>query len=153
MHTMSYGSLTFAASGRHAIDEAFAYLSRDPVERSMIERLERSSVERRISINHVDNDSWDPNTNIIHWDPHSALRTTQGGRQSPALGLGHEIDHALENTWTAEKLQLTPDRRFDSVEERRVILGSERHAALTLGEALRYDHSGSCYRVPGPTYR
>ena len=32
-------------------------------------------------------------------------------------------------------------------------LGSEHHAAHTLHEAIRYDHSGRCYKVDSPTAR
>jgi hypothetical protein len=34
-----------------------------------------------------------------------------------------------------------------------VIRGSERHAARTLGEAVRTDHRGTCYKVASPTSR
>ena len=45
------------------------------------------------------------------------------------------------------------DRAYDNLEERRVVLGSERHAAHTLHEGVRYDHDGYCYKVAGPTLR
>jgi hypothetical protein len=46
-----------------------------------------------------------------------------------------------------------PDTAYDDREERRVILGSERHAAETLGEAVRHDHGGSTYYVASPIAR
>lgn len=147
------GSLSFAASARKNVEAAFGYLRADEVERGLIDHLISSSVHRRLVINHHNDDSYDPNTHTIHWDPYSALLTTQGGRQSPALGLGHEIDHAVENAWTADHLQNCLDLGYDNLEERRVITGSEQHAALTLHESIRYDHSGSCYRVPSPIMR
>jgi hypothetical protein len=125
--TIRIGSLSFAASAQQNVEAAFGYLR--------------------------DDDSYDPNTHTIHWDPYSALLTTTGGRQSPALGLGHEIDHAVENAWTADHLQSMFDPRYDSLEERRVITGSELHAARTLHESIRFDHAGSCYRVPSPIAR
>jgi hypothetical protein len=149
--TVRLGSLSFPASARKNVEAAFAYLSHDSVERGLIDRLIHSGVLRRIVINHNNNDSYDPNTHAIHWDPHSALLTTTGGAQTPALGLGHEIDHAVENAWKEERLASVPDLAYDNLEEKRVILGSEHHAARTLHEALRYDHDGSVYRVPSPT--
>ena len=75
------------------------------------------------------------------------------GRQSPALGLGHELDHAAAGDDAFGLLAEIPDRRFDNLEERRVILGSERHAARTLHESVRYDHRGRIYRVDSPVAR
>ena len=148
-----WGSLTFAASARKHVEAAFAYLSQDTVERTLIDRLLHGPVHHRIVIGRHDDDSYDPNTHAIHWDPHSALLTTLGGRQSPALGLGHEIDHAVANEALEDRLASSPDARYDNLEEKRVVLGSERHAALTLHEGLRYDHAGTCYKVAGPTLR
>src|SRR5579884_3387122 len=114
---------------------ARAYLCRDSEERRLFERLEHSSRRFHLAINHRDDDHFDPNTNTIAWDPYSALRTTQGGTQSPALGLGHEIAHAVEAPASEARLSARSLPRYDDAEERRVIRGSERHAARTLGEA------------------
>jgi hypothetical protein len=150
---VQYGSLSIPAAARDEIDAALAYLRRDTVERSLIARLERSRVAHRIVIDHRGADEYLPWSHTIRWDPYSALRTSGGGRQSPALGLGHELDHAAENSRSYDRLQSMPDRRYDSAEERRVILGSERHAARTLHESTRDDHTGRLYRVAGPTLR
>ena|SRR5947209_11260993 len=75
---------------------AKAYLTRDPAERRLFASLESSRRAFRLSINHRGDDHFDPATNTIAWDPYSALRTTRGGMQSPALGLGHEVAHAVE---------------------------------------------------------
>jgi hypothetical protein len=152
-HGVKMGSLTMAASAQKNVAAAFAYLSHDDVERGLIDTLLNSSVTHHLTINHHDDDSYDPSTHTIHWDPHSALLTTLGGHQSPALGLGHEIDHAVENPLTAEQLNSRRDPNYDTLEERRVITGSEQHAARTLGESIRFDHSGSCYSVASPTMR
>ncbi len=92
-----YGSLAVAASARRDFDRAVAYLSRDPVERSLFDRLEHGAQHVTLTTNRRDIDYFDPNTHRIHWDPHSALQTGTGGRQSPALGLGHEVDHAVHD--------------------------------------------------------
>jgi hypothetical protein len=146
-----YGSLAVAASARRDFDQAVAYLSRDPVERSLFERLEHGAQRVTLTTNRHDADYFDPSTHAIHWDPHSALQTAGGGHQSPALGLGHEVDHAVHDGPREWQRAQTPDARFDTAEERRVITGSERHAAHTLGESVRTDHTGSTYRVNSPT--
>ncbi len=133
---------------------AKTYLSRDPVERALFSRLEHSRERTfRLTLNDHHNDSFDPLSDTIAWDPHSALRTTSGGRQSPALGLGHEVDHAVESPRREALLSDRVSRRYDTQEERRVITGSERHAAQTLGEGVRDDHDGRCYHVASPILR
>ena len=129
------------------------YLSRDPVERRLFERLDRSAHHFHLRIDRRGDDHFDPDTNTIAWDPYSALRTTRGGTQSPALGLGHEVAHAVENPTREAALSARALPRYDDAEERRVIRGSECHAAHTLGEAVRFDHRGSIYRVATPVSR
>jgi hypothetical protein len=106
-----------------------------------------------LGTNDRNDDRFDPNTNTIAWDPYSALRTTNGGTQSPALGLGHEVAHAVEAPAREAALTARALPRYDDAEERRVIRGSERHAARTLGEGVRFDHRGTTYRVPTPVSR
>jgi hypothetical protein len=151
--TVRYGSLSFAASAKPAVDAAFAYLSRDSVERGLIDRLIHAPMHHKLSLDEHDDDSYDPNTRTIHWDPSSALLTTRGGHQSPALGLGHEIDHAVLDPHVSEALSDFIVARYDNLEEKRVITGSETHAAHTLHESIRFDHGGSCYKVDSPTSR
>jgi hypothetical protein len=146
-----YGSLAVAANARNDFETAVAYLRRDPVERALFARIEDDRVQTRLVVNAHDRDDYDPNTRTIHWDPHSALTTSSGGRQSPALGLGHEVDHAVWDAAHGNGLAWVPDAHFDSAEERRVITGSEEHAARTLGEGVRHDHGGTSYRVVSPT--
>ena len=148
-----FGALDVPKTAVRPLAEAFAYLRHDRVERALIDRLERGPERFRLSINHRDLDEYDPATHVIHWDPHSAMRTSRGGTQSPALGLAHEIDHAVRDGPRCQALAGTADRAYDSKEERRVICGSERHAARTLGEALRYDHRGRTYYVAAVTGR
>lgn len=150
---VSYGALRVATSARRDFERAVAYLAHDPRERALFARLERGPQRVTLTTNARDADFYDPDTRTIHWDPHSALRTSHGGRQSPALGLGHEADHAAHDgprEWTRAT---TADACYDTAEERRVITGSEHHAARTLGEATRTDHTGTCYRVTSPTSR
>src|ERR1700752_4739759 len=88
-----HGTLDVPLRVERDYETAKAYLSRDAIERSLFERLEHAHGRHfRLTINNRNDDHFDPNTDTIAWDPHSALRTTSSGRQSPALGLGHEID-------------------------------------------------------------
>jgi len=149
-----HGTLAVPRRAERDYCAAKAYLCRDSIERRLFERLEHSHARHfRLAINHSDDDSFNPDTDTIAWDPHSALRTTRGGRQSPALGLGHEVDHAVEPRRREAALSARVSRAYDTAEERRVIAGSERHAARSLGESVRCDHRGSCYRVAAPTSR
>ena len=149
-----HGSLDVPRSCETQYEAAKAYLRHDPVERRLFDRLEHARNRHYcLHINNKNEDYFDPNTDTIGWDPYSALRTTRGGTQSPALGLGHEVDHAVENPAAEQHFMNRFDRVFDNKEERRVILGSEKHAARTLGESPRHDHSGDTYRVPNPTAR
>jgi hypothetical protein len=146
-----HGSLAVPRRADREYRDAKAYLSQDRIERRLFDRLEHAHARKyRLTVNRHNDDSFDPRTNTIAWDPHSALRTAGGGRQSPALGLGHEIDHAVEAPAREAALAARALRRYDTAEERRVITGSERHAARTLGESVRHDHGGSCFRVRSP---
>lgn len=147
-----FGHIAVDTAGAGDFALAAAYLGRDRIERSLFRRLAEGPPVR-VAINRRNHDAYDPNTRTIFWDPRSALRTTDGGRQSPALGLGHEIDHAVEPPASAAVLDDLPDARFDNREERRVILGSERHAARALGEDARRDHGGTTFRVATPVSR
>ncbi len=147
-----HGSLSVPSAANRDYDAAKRYLSQDSVERRLFERLEGARDRHFfLRIDHRNDDRFDPNTDTIWWDPTSALTTTRGGRQSPALGLGHEIDHADEPAGREDRLNNEADPRYDTREERRVITGSETHAARTLREGVRHDHAGTCYRVAGPT--
>jgi hypothetical protein len=145
------GTLALPRAGEHLYDEAKRYLRRDPGERSLFSRLEHARGRHyTLTLNRRNDDHFDPRTDTIAWDPYSALRTTGGGRQSPALGLAHEVDHAVETPAAEWRLSRRNVAGYDNAEERRVIRGSECRAARTLGESTRTDHDGTCYRVSSP---
>ena len=146
-------SIVLPARAQADYNLAKAYLRRDSTERRLFVSLESSRRRFRLSINHRGDDHFDPATNTIAWDPYSALRTTRGGMQSPALGLGHEVAHAVEAPAREASLSDRVRPGYDNAEEARVIRGSERHAARTLGEAVRFDHRGNLYRVHTPVSR
>jgi hypothetical protein len=148
-----HGALRVPVHAEAQFAQAVRYLARDTVMQRIIARVERAHAQYTLRIVHDDADGYDPRSRTISWDPHSALRTTRGGRQSPALGLGHELDHAAEPWRLRDAGEVRRLPGFDNAEERRVIRGSERHAAHTLGEGVRTNHRGSCYRVDSPTAR
>jgi len=154
MNYAHHGSLLVPRYAERWYETAKNYLCRNRCERALFNRLENAHDRHyRLAIDSHNDDYFDPQTDTIAWDPHSALRTTTGGRQSPALGLGHEIDHAVEPRSRERRLSERPSVRYDTIEERRVIAGSERRAAATLGESVRHDHAGRCYRVSSPIAR
>jgi hypothetical protein len=146
-------AIVVPARARADFELARAYLIRDGAERRLFERLDSSARTFRLAIDRRGDDHFDPDTDTIAWDPYSALRTTRGGRQSPALGLGHEIAHAVESPRVQAELSARVRARYDNAEEARVIKGSEHHAARTLGENVRFDHRGTLYRVRTPVSR
>jgi hypothetical protein len=151
--TVRIGSLEVPATAEHDFELASHYLAEDSVMRGVFAKAEHARRIVHLAINDCDDDSFDPRTRTVNWDPHSALRTTEGGRQSPALGLGHELDHATAIARLRERGAASFDPNYDNAEERRVITGSEKHAATTLGEAIRHDHSGTSYYVASPIQR
>src|SRR6202011_2032561 len=124
-----YGSLAIPPAAKELVDGAFAYLRRDAVERALIRRVERSPVRHRIVVNHRGDDSYQPSTHTIRWDPTSAMRTTHGGRQSPALGLAHEIDHAVQAGGAYDVLQAIEAPRYEPFHSLSVYVLSGRASA------------------------
>jgi hypothetical protein len=93
-----------------------------------------------IHIIHDGNDSYNPNTGVLNWDPRSGLQVTSGqGIQSAALGLAHEMDHEVNGQANPKP---TGDG-YQNTEEKRVITGSETKIAHDLHEPTRTDHYGS----------
>ncbi|GAC1498808.1 MAG: hypothetical protein NVS1B14_01970 [Vulcanimicrobiaceae bacterium] len=153
MSMLWHGGLAVSRRANADYEQAKRYLARDSRERVIFRTLEHGAHRVYVRINSRNNDSYDAATRTIHWDPHSALKTTLGGTQSPALGLAHEADHATVCPWRRSAGWAHALQRYDNAEERRVIRGSELHAARTLGEAARFDHRGRCYRVGSPIER
>ena len=146
-------AIVIPPQARADFDLARAYLIRDSAGRRLFDRLETSARSFRLTLDRRGNDYFDPASGTIAWDPYSALRTTRGGLQSPALGLAHEIAHAVESPRREAELSSRALPRYDNGEEARVIRGYERHAARALGEGVRFDHRGTLYRVRTPVSR
>jgi hypothetical protein len=102
----------------------------------------------KINIIHDGNDSYDPSTKTINWDPRSGLAVSSGkGNQSAALGLAHEIDHMVGG----QKNPKPTGDAYDNTEEKRVITGSETKIAKELGEPTRNDHRGTAVTLKSST--
>jgi hypothetical protein len=91
----------------------------------------------------------------IFWDRHSGLICPNHKRQTPALGLGHELAHAAGDGKKARHLVQISDSEFENKEERRVITSYEIPAAKQFGEGVRWGHGGDSatpfFTAPGPT--
>jgi hypothetical protein len=147
---VTHGALRVPAAANRDFDTAVRYLRRDASMRRVIARVEHAHTAYTLKIVHNGDDRYEPDGRTVVWDPYGALRTTNGGRQSPALGLGHELAHAAVRASTLDAGMNVSLRGYDNAEERRVIRGAEARAAKTLGEAARFDHRGTCYRVASP---
>lgn len=133
---------------------SFNYLRRGGVG-SLVKDLTRH--KRTVNIvrtRDLDGLAFSPQRHRVYYHPRSGLQTDQGGKQSPALGLLHELGHAkgyLDNPRKNDKLHGTHDHHYDNLEEKRVIKNIENPAARKLGEATRRGHGGRGFRTAGPT--
>ena len=82
------------------------------------------------------------------------METSDGGKQSPALGLLHELGNSygylLDPDCYNERAN-TDDDVFDNKEEKWVIENIEYPAAEKLCESTRTDYDGEAYLTDGPT--
>ena len=134
----------------YATDQPAGVLSAaDPSVAALFEQGDREGLI--VNINSWDDDSSFVGSRVVNWDPYSALETTSGGSQSPALGLFHEMVHAFGDP----RVPVYPlDNGYDDTEEYRVIANYETPLATELGESVRYDHRPTpTYRVPCSTCR
>lgn len=73
----------------------------------------------------------------VSWNPELGLETANNIVLSPASALDHELDHALQaqvHNSKFKKDNVTFDKNYDNLEEKRVITGSEQKTALANGE-------------------
>jgi RHS repeat-associated protein len=99
--------------------------------------------------------------NTIRYNPQSGMETVDNtyqrnttGKQSPALGLFHEMVHGM-NDFDSRRGQMkrgaTPDPFYGNKEEKDVIENYETPAAQILGEGVRMNHDGNAITTTGPT--
>ena len=109
--------------------------------------LRQSSASR----NHYDNSY---NEKTVFWMPRKGLVTSNGGKQSAATVLEHEMSHAVSDSYNHKDFNdrsNTKDKQYDDKEERRVISYEESETAKANHESVRYDHKGEHYRTNSPT--
>ncbi len=91
--------------------------------------------------------------NTILWNPNLAKLTNENVILSPATLLNHELDHANQFDSKKDKFindVTTKDKKYDNLEEKRVIEGSEqdtarKHGEITGMEVTRKDHNMKSY--------
>ena len=92
---------------------------------------------------------------LVHWESRKGAILSNGRRQSPAVRLEHEFDHAMDDLHDHKKhmdRRDTPDDQYDNEEERRVIQGSETETARKLRQGVRFDHWEKTYPVKDPRF-
>jgi hypothetical protein len=116
------------------VNEALQYLDNSPTALALMRaaRLNRITIVLETNL-----DSYTTGS-IVHWNPTAGLMIN-GQLQSPAMGLIHELAHALN--WSL-RIPHLPDPQYDNSEERRVIVEIETVVARELGEPSRTSHSG-----------
>ena len=89
----------------------------------------------------------------VYWESRQGSVTTEGGKQSAATILEHEMDHAVDDAQNhknhVDRADIY-DAQYDNKEERRVITGSEAKTAKSNHEALRRNHRGKNYKTTSP---
>ena len=134
--------------------KSFVYLSKSKSALALIDKAH--GLGETIHIRYTSalgEESFLPSKKRIKYDPHSGV-LNRGQKQTPALGLLHELSHAVEFVTHEDRFfdnTATPVDGYDDAEERRVIRGVERRAALELGEGTRRDHGGDVLETEGPT--
>ncbi|HEY7336714.1 MAG TPA: hypothetical protein VH639_17605 [Bryobacteraceae bacterium] len=79
--------------------EAIEYVTKSQSAKTVYDALERLVTKIPVEVIHDNNDFYShayAGGGYIHWDPLSALQVTEGGWQSPAVGLIHEMYHAYQ---------------------------------------------------------
>jgi RHS repeat-associated protein len=126
--------------------EAIKYLNKGKASGNLAQ-LQKSKEKIYIQEISDGNDRYSPSKKTIYWDPKSALMCTNGTKQTPALGLGHEAEHALGDITGTTASTIPDGSPYNNLEEKRVISGWETRSAKSLSEGTRTDHGGSPYNV------
>ena len=111
--------------------------------------------------NSGNSNSFDSSTKTISWNSRKGLYTSNDAYLSPATRLNHELSHALQYDKNPEQYKKDMNTRAEgedetyTVEEKRVIEGTESQTAVCLGEInsgeiTRNDHSGRPFDTSNP---
>jgi hypothetical protein len=109
--------------------------------RKLVQEAARQKI--LVRANHEGYNAADRLNDIVNWDPRLGMVFDGGKRQSPTLGLAHELSHLVEvSDAEGERLgQIPLTDNMSDAEERRVIEGAEREVALDLNEDVRSSHA------------
>jgi hypothetical protein len=160
------GKVKVSSADKADYEVAKSYLSTQPGGRAAFRLIEsiKGKDEPTLKTNNIHDDSFDSKTNTINWDPKSGLDVAgEGGTtdwsggtiQSPALGLFHEMGHAIQDNrnptqYAQDAAQF--DGQYDTKEEKRVVSKGETNLANGLDEPTRASHDGlNVVNVKGPT--
>ena len=136
--------------------QAYLYNARHGGGKSTIQAVTNHKYEIYVSDSQYDESSYSGGGGqpTVYWESRQGLITTEGGKQSAATGLEHEMDHAVDdakNHTQHAKRANQIDSQYDKKEERRVIRGNEAQTAKANKEAIRKDHRGRNYSTVSPT--
>ena len=136
--------------------QAYLYNARHGGGKSTIQAVTNHKYEIYVSDSQYDESSYSGGGGqpTVYWESRQGLITTEGGKQSAATALEHEMDHAVDdakNHTQHEKRANQSDSQYDKKEERRVIRGNEAQTAKANKEAIRKDHRGRNYSTVSPT--
>ena len=136
--------------------QAYLYNARHGGGKSTIQAVTNHKYEIYVSDSQYDESSYSGGGGqpTVYWESRQGLITTEGGKQSAATALEHEMDHAVDdakNHTQHVKRANQSDSQYDKKEERRVIRGNEAQTAKANKEAIRKDHRGRNYSTVSPT--
>ena len=133
------------------IGAALNYLKRFPLANKVITGLDNSTDIYYIKILAAEKNqygsSFNDKNNTVFWDPTAAFLLDTKGSLSPALILGHELDHAYhydqDRDLADARFHQPTGTAMDNAEEARTIRYFENPAALFFrkdGNGIRHDH-------------
>ena len=113
----------------------------------------------KIKEGEFDDEKYSPLTRTITFNPHSGLKVLDdngnptGERQTPALGLLHELGHAFVKLTKAfvSNFFNNGDDQYDNKEDTWIIKNIETPAAKILNEGIRYNHDGDAFKAKNST--
>lgn len=117
------------------LDRALTYLSQSPTALASLTAFEGNTIELRTD----DNDYTSSDGHTVGWDPNSALVTNEGGVQSSALGLAHEIGGHAESQNGLDLNNPSPETGYPNQAEY-TATKYEDTVASELGEPQRTDY-------------
>lgn len=124
------------------VNEALSYLAESPAALSLLWQARQAGVKIHI-VTGQSITAYDSGSNTVFWNPAGAVLLSNGAIQSSALGLIHEIAHAI-----GRLTNIGFDLQYGDTEERRVIEQYEQIIATQLGEPVRNNHGGTYYWNP-----